>query len=114
RAGALSGADRTPPCSRYSSIWIMSATAPSLVIGHDHAVGQRRRLAGQGVACTHLVVFQRMVDGHFHLALQHLAAAGGTDAGLAGIRSVHVRLDGRLENGLALARHDEGADPTVK
>ena len=56
----------------------MSAVIQSLllIVIHDHAIRDRKRLARQNVPALDLVVFKRMVCDHLHLALNDFALAG--------------------------------------
>src|SRR5262245_54982315 len=83
---------RTMPslCSNRMCVWFISALRVSAVgvEVEDHPLGDREGLAAQHEAARDLVVLERVVGIHLDLALDHLAAAGRTDAALA--RVAHV------------------------
>ena len=70
----------------------------SLVERQDDALGQRMRLAGQDEAGGDLVLLEREVALHPHLALEQLGAAGAADARLARERHLEPGGGGGVED----------------
>ncbi len=70
----------------------------SFVEGEDHPLGQRVRLAGEDEAGGDLVLLEREVARHAHLAFEQLGAAGAADARLARERHLEPGGGGGVED----------------
>ena len=106
---------RYPPSGRWASTtdsW--SCSGPLLVEVDDDAVRHRVSLTGEHVAACDLIILQREVLVHLHLAIHDAGTASAAHPVLAGVRSVAANLQGGVQDRFALRTQRERRRPAVE